>query len=98
MNAVEIEEAISALAEQPFEPDEFPFAFLAAFGNKATTIKPLRSGTSNKSDQGGVLQTNNVHLKACGTVINEAVERIKDGTISSFSYDPKVAAMVGRGK
>ena len=41
--------------------------FLAAFGNKATTIKRLRSGTSNKSDQGGVLQTNNVHLKVCGT-------------------------------
>lgn len=67
MNAVEIEEAISALSEQPFEPDDFPFAFLAAFGNKATTIKRLRSGTSNKSDQGGVLQTNNVHLKVCGT-------------------------------
>ena len=31
-------------------------------------------------------------------VINEAVERIKDGTISSFSYDPKVAALVERGK
>ena len=65
MNAVEIEEAISALAELPFDGDEFPFAFLQAFGNKATTIKRLRSGASNKSDQGGVLQTNNVHLKVC---------------------------------
>ncbi|MCE8530929.1 class I SAM-dependent DNA methyltransferase [Ruegeria pomeroyi] len=65
MNAVEIEEAISALAEQPFDPDEFPFAFLEAFGNKATTIKRLRAGSSNKSDQGGVLQTNNIHLKVC---------------------------------
>ena len=65
MNAVEIEEAISALAELPFDGDEFPFAFLQAFGNKATTIKRLRSGSSNKSDQGGVLQTNNVHLKVC---------------------------------
>jgi hypothetical protein len=65
MNAVEIEEAISALAEQPFEPDEFPFAFLEAFGNKATTIKRLRSGSSNKSDLGGVLQTSNIHLKVC---------------------------------
>ena len=42
MNAVEIEEAISALAELPFDGDEFPFAFLLAFGNKATTIKMLR--------------------------------------------------------
>lgn len=33
MNAVEIEEAISALAEQAFDAVEFPFAFLQAFGN-----------------------------------------------------------------
>ncbi len=65
MNAVEIEEAISALAELPFDAEEFPFAFLLAFGNKATTIKRLQSGSSNKSDQGGVLQTNNIHLKVC---------------------------------
>lgn len=62
MNAVEIEEAISALAEQPFDAQEFPFAFLEAFGNKATTIKRLRSGASNKSDVGGVLQTSNIHI------------------------------------
>ncbi|HCP81545.1 MAG TPA: lactate dehydrogenase [Octadecabacter sp.] len=72
MNAVEIEEAISALAELPFDAEEFPFAFLLAFGNKATTIKRLRSGTSNKSDRGGLLQTNNIHLKVCtaGEVTN----------------------------
>lgn len=62
MNAVEIEEAVSALTEQPFNAAEFPFAFLMAFGNKETTIRKLRSGTSNKSDLGGVLQTNNIHI------------------------------------
>jgi MmeI, N-terminal domain len=62
MNAVEIEEAISALAEQPFDAQEFPFAFLQAFGNKETTIKRLRKGESNKSDLGGILQTNNIHM------------------------------------
>ena len=62
MNAVEIEEAISALAEQPFDAGEFPFAFLQAFGNKETTLKRLRKGESNKSDLGGVLQTNNIHI------------------------------------
>ena len=66
MNAVEIEEAISALADLSFDAEEFPFAFLLAFGNKVTTIKRLRKGTSNRSDQGGVLQTNNIHLKVCG--------------------------------
>ena len=65
MNAVEIEEAISSLTERPFEAEEFPFAFLRAFGNKATTIKRLRSGASNNSDLGGVLQRNNIHIKVC---------------------------------
>src|SRR5438874_3981782 len=62
MNAVEIEEAISALAERPFDAGEFPFAFLQAFGNKETTPKRLRKGETNRSDLGGVLQTNNVHI------------------------------------
>ncbi len=62
MNAVEIEEAISALAESPFDASEFPFAFLQAFGNKETTLKRLRKGESNKSDLSGVLQTNNIHI------------------------------------
>jgi hypothetical protein len=66
MNAVEIEQAVSALAEQPFDPAEFPFAFLEAFGNKETTLKRLRKGETNKSDfagpWGGVLQTNNIHI------------------------------------
>ena len=68
MNAVEIEEAVSRLAEAPFDPEEFPFAFLEAFGNKLTTIKRLqsKSGSSNQSDlPGGVLQRNNIHLKVC---------------------------------
>ena len=62
MNAVEIEEAISALAEQPFDAEEFPFAFLQAFGAKETTLRRLRSGETNKSDLGGVLQTSNIHI------------------------------------
>ncbi|KUP91409.1 class I SAM-dependent DNA methyltransferase [Tritonibacter horizontis] len=65
MNAVEIEQAVSELAEQPFDAAEFPYAFLMAFGNKDTTIKRLRTGASNKSDLGGVLQTNNIHLATC---------------------------------
>lgn len=62
MNAVEIEQAVTNLAEQPFDAAEFPFAFLQAFGNKDTTLKRLRKGESNKSDLGGVLQTNNIHI------------------------------------
>jgi restriction-modification enzyme MmeI-like protein len=65
MNAVEIEEAISALAERTFDAAEFPFGLLEAFGNKETTIKRLRAGASNKSDLGGVLQSNNIHIVVC---------------------------------
>lgn len=67
MNAVEIEEAISQLADQPFDAGNFPYAFLEAFDNKETTIRRLRAGASNKSDLGGVLQTNNIHIAACET-------------------------------
>jgi hypothetical protein len=62
MNAVEIEEAVSALAGRPFDGAEFPYQFLEAFGNKEATIKRLRAGATNKSDLGGVLQTNNIHI------------------------------------
>lgn len=66
MNAVEIEEAITELANAEFDPTEFPYAFLEAFGNKATTIKRLKSGSNNKSDvKGGVLQYNNIHMAVC---------------------------------
>jgi hypothetical protein len=38
MNAVEIEAAVSELAMQAFDAADFPYAFLAAFGNKDTTL------------------------------------------------------------
>lgn len=65
MNAVEIEQAVSELAEQPFDREEFPFQFRAAFGNKNTTLKRLRAGETNKSDAGDILQTNNIHITTC---------------------------------
>ncbi len=56
MNAVEIEQAITDLAEQPVQPEEW---FLV----------PL-------------------------IVIDEAVARIKDGSITGYVYDPKAAKLV----
>ena len=65
MNAVEIEQAITNLADRPFDAENFAYAFLEAFGNKETTIRRLRAGASNKSDLGGVLQTSNIHILTC---------------------------------
>ena len=63
MNAVEIESAISGLALAPFDAAEFPFVFLAAFGNKETALKRLRAGNNNASDvPGGVLLRSNIHI------------------------------------
>ena len=65
MNAVEIQEAIFELDESPFDPAAFPFAFLEAFGNKVTTVKRLKAGTAKQSDEGGVMQRGNIHIKVC---------------------------------
>ncbi|WP_447926660.1 class I SAM-dependent DNA methyltransferase [Vreelandella sp. EE27] len=96
MNAVEIESAISDLAQQPFDPAEFPYAFLEAFGNKATTIKRLRSGTSNKSDLGGVLQTNNIHIAvAQAGVVTETLAALKASTATTRAKAKFVLATDG---
>ncbi len=85
MNAVEIEEALSALTQEQFDGAEFPFAFLIAFGNKATTIQRLRKGDSNGSDlPGGVLQRNHIHIAV--------VEPGKVGkTLTALKASPKTA-------
>src|SRR3954465_1349233 len=62
MNAVEIEEAVSQLVAEPFDPAEFPYQFITAFGAKKTTVDRLRKGDSNQSDVGGMLQRNNIHV------------------------------------
>lgn len=77
MNAVEIEEAISKLAEQPFDAESFPYVFLEAFGNKEATLKRLKS--SNESDvEGGVLQRNNIHIAVCPAgQVNQTLNKLR---------------------
>jgi hypothetical protein len=66
MNAVEIEAALSDLSVEPFDAEEFPYQFLAAFGNKEVALKRLRTGNNNASDlPNGVLLRNNIHLATC---------------------------------
>jgi hypothetical protein len=85
MNAVEIEEAVSKLAGQPFNREEFPYSFLEAYGNKQTTINRLREGNSNKSKiKGGVLQRNNIHIATCA-------EGKVFGTLQQLHNSPETA-------
>ena len=83
MNAVEIEAAVSDLAAEPFQADEFPFQFLAAFDKKETQLKRLRKGDNNKSemtvgDRRAVLLQSNIHLAVCPVGETRAtLERLK---------------------
>lgn len=97
MNAVEIEEAISRLAEQPFNATEFPFAFLEAFGNKATTINRLRKRDSNKTDiEGAVLQHNNIHMAVspAGEVL-KTLEKLKNSPATTRQKAKYIVATDG---
>jgi len=80
VNAVEIEEAVSKLAELPFEAGEFPFQFLESFGNKPATLKILRTGKSNQSDiPNAVLQRNNIHIATCEAgKVEETLEALRN--------------------
>jgi RNase P subunit RPR2 len=95
VNAVEIEEAISNLAEQPFDADTFPYAFLEAFGNKEAVIKRLKS--SNESDiDGGVLQRNNIHIAVCSKGhVNETLNKLRLSSATSKSKAKFILATDG---
>ena len=62
MNGVEIVEAVSVLAEGPFDQPGFPYASIEAFFHKKATIYKLKMGDANKSDiERGNLQKINIH-------------------------------------
>jgi hypothetical protein len=86
MNPVEIEEAVSNLALEPFDRGEFAYQFLRAFGSKDTAIQRLKAGNTNQSDvAGGVLQRGNIHIATCapGAV---------DATLKALRDSPRTAA------
>jgi len=90
MNPVEIGDAISDLAQQPFDAAEFPFQFLEAFGNKKTAIDRLRKGNTNQSDiPDAVLQRSHIHIATClpGTV---------GDTLTALRSSPKTTSQKAR--
>ncbi|MCA0890311.1 DNA methyltransferase [Qipengyuania flava] len=90
MNPVEIADAVTELAQQPFDASEFPFQFLAAFGNKKTAIDRLRKGNTNHSDvPGAVLQRSNIHIATAAP--GEVVD-----TLTALSKSPKTASQKAR--
>lgn len=96
MNAVEIEEAISKLAEQPFDAEEFPYLFLQAFGNKETTLRRLRKGETNRSDLGGVLQRDNIHIAVAATgTVTDTLAALRDSPATTRAKAKFVLATDG---
>jgi MmeI, DNA-methyltransferase domain/MmeI, target recognition domain/MmeI, N-terminal domain/MmeI, helicase spacer domain/MmeI, C-terminal domain len=98
VNAVEIEEAVSELVEQDFDPADFPFAFLEAYGNKESTLKMLRNGKRNASDvDGAVLQRNNIHILVCseGEVAN-SLDSLRDSGTTSKAKAKFILATDGK--
>lgn len=89
MNPVEIEEAVSNLALEPFDPAEFPFQFLRAFGQKDTALARLRAGNTNQSDlPGAILQRGNIHVATCNV-------GALDETLKALRESPKTVLSVG---
>lgn len=85
MNAVEIEQAISELAEKEcFDPSTFPFEFLRAYGYKPITIRRLQAGETNKSDVGGVLHVKYIHLAVSPTGdVSSTLKKLRDSTATT---------------
>ena len=62
MNPTEIYDALAKIAAEPFDPNEFPFAFAEATDAAKAAISKLRNGSTNKSDlPGGVLFNKKFH-------------------------------------
>ncbi len=80
MNPVEIEEAVSDLALEPFDQAEFPFQFLRAFGQKDTALARLLAGNTNQSDvPGAILQRGNIHIATCDPgAVDETLEALRE--------------------
>jgi hypothetical protein len=98
MNAVEIEAAVSDLAAQPFDAVEFPYEFLAAFGNKETTLKRLRTGNNNPSDlPHGVLHRNNIHIAVCDQgAVSETLRVLRESPATSKAKAKFILATDGQ--
>ena len=79
MNAVEIQEAIEELIQQPYAPSAFIEGFMTAYGASATTIARIKSGDGNATDlPNGVLWKKWVHFQPASTgEISEVLDTLQ---------------------
>lgn len=79
MNAVEIQEAIEELIQQPYEPKAFIEGFMLAYGASATTMARIKSGDGNATDlPNGVLWKKWVHFQPAPTgEISEVLDTLQ---------------------
>src|SRR5437868_183567 len=89
MNAVEIADAVSTLVEQPFDRDNFPFAFLEA-ENLADDDEPIVCAYAEFSDHFGYflplagittvkqIRESSFDIKATGRLNRLYIELLKD--------------------
>lgn len=75
MSAVEIEEAVSSLAAAPFDPTEFPYAFLEVFGNKEA-----------EDEKRGAL---GMHYTSVPNILKSVARMVQDLGITPPSIDPQ---------
>lgn len=79
MNAVEIQEAVEELIQQPYAPSAFIEGFMTAYGASGATIARMRSGDGNATDlPNGVLWRKWVHFQPASTgEISEVLDTLQ---------------------
>ena len=65
MNAVEIEEAVSALADQPFDRAEFPYAFLKRSATRRRRSSGCAAARRTSPTAAACSRPNNIHIAVC---------------------------------
>ncbi len=93
MNAVEIQEAIEELVQQPYEPNAFIEGFMLAYGASATTIARIKSGDGNATDlPNGVLWKKWVHFQPASTgKISEVLDTLQASRKTAQAAAPAIS-------
>lgn len=94
----DIEEAVSRIAAAPFNPESFPFDFIAAYDAPPATVTRIRNGTQNASDiDGGVLWRQKLHLLVCAPGgVEAALEQLQSSRATASQRVQFIAATDGQ--